>query len=182
MVRIVGHGISCVTLAHIDPQFAKDQLILLLREWYMHPNGQVPAYEWDFGSVNPPDPDAFRENSLQYRARGYRAVADYAIHRASLPEVVAELYLVGQSKRHYRQENISGRISRHGQHGVFDREKLPPGYLLGQADGTSWMAAYAKSMFSHRTPARRKRPDVRRPREQILGALRLYRARIEQPS
>ena len=44
----------CVTLAHIDPAFAKDQLVLLLREWYMHPNGQIPAYEWNFSDVNPP--------------------------------------------------------------------------------------------------------------------------------
>ncbi len=44
----------CVVLALIDPQFAKDQLVLMLREWYMHPNGQIPAYEWAFGDVNPP--------------------------------------------------------------------------------------------------------------------------------
>ena len=44
----------CVALAHVDPDFAKDQLLLLCREWYMHPNGQLPAYEWDFGDVNPP--------------------------------------------------------------------------------------------------------------------------------
>ena len=44
----------CVTLAHIDPAFAKSQLVLLLREWYMHPNGQIPAYEWNFSDVNPP--------------------------------------------------------------------------------------------------------------------------------
>ena len=44
----------CVPLALVDPQFAKDQLLLLCREWYMHPNGQLPAYEWSFGDVNPP--------------------------------------------------------------------------------------------------------------------------------
>ena len=44
----------CVALALVDPQFAKEQLVLMLREWYMHPNGQIPAYEWDFGDVNPP--------------------------------------------------------------------------------------------------------------------------------
>ena len=44
----------CVTLAHVDPEFAKEQLRLITREWYMHPNGQLPAYEWDFGDVNPP--------------------------------------------------------------------------------------------------------------------------------
>ena len=44
----------CVALAPVDPDFAKDQLLLMCREWYMHPNGQLPAYEWDFGDVNPP--------------------------------------------------------------------------------------------------------------------------------
>ena len=44
----------CIPLAHLDPEFAKDQLVLLTREWYMHPNGQLPAYEWNFGDVNPP--------------------------------------------------------------------------------------------------------------------------------
>ena len=44
----------CVTLAHVDPEFAKEQLRLITREWYMNPNGQLPAYEWDFGDVNPP--------------------------------------------------------------------------------------------------------------------------------
>ena len=44
----------CIPLAIVDPHFAKDQLILMLREWYMHPNGQIPAYEWAFGDVNPP--------------------------------------------------------------------------------------------------------------------------------
>ena len=47
-------GFHCISLAHIDPQFAKDQILLMLREWYMHPNGQIPAYEWDFDDVNPP--------------------------------------------------------------------------------------------------------------------------------
>src|SRR6266542_3076388 len=45
---------QCVTIARVDPEFAKSQLLLLLREWYMHPNGQIPAYEWAFSDVNPP--------------------------------------------------------------------------------------------------------------------------------
>ena len=49
-------GFHCVTLAYIDPHLAKEQILLMLREWYMHPNGQIPAYEWDFSGVNPPDP------------------------------------------------------------------------------------------------------------------------------
>ena len=54
LVRRLGPGFHCVPLALVDPEFAKEQLVLMLREWYMHPNGQLPAYEWAFGDVNPP--------------------------------------------------------------------------------------------------------------------------------
>ena len=54
MVRRLGSAFHCVPLALVDPEFAKEQLVLMLREWYMHPNGQMPAYEWAFGDVNPP--------------------------------------------------------------------------------------------------------------------------------
>ena len=54
MVRRLGSGVPLIPLARIDPDFAKEQLLLLLREWYMHPNGQLPAYEFAFGDVNPP--------------------------------------------------------------------------------------------------------------------------------
>src|SRR5580658_8403898 len=54
LVRVLGSGVSLYLAALIDPAFAKHQLVLLTREWYMHPNGQVPAYEWAFGDVNPP--------------------------------------------------------------------------------------------------------------------------------
>ena len=54
VVRGVGPGVSLLALALVDPDFAKQQLELMLREWYMHPNGQLPAYEWNFGDVNPP--------------------------------------------------------------------------------------------------------------------------------
>jgi hypothetical protein len=70
-------GFHCITLAHVDPQLAKEQILLMLREWYMHPNGQIPAYEWDFNDVNPP------VLSLAARAvfdseRQRTGVADYA--------------------------------------------------------------------------------------------------------
>ena len=54
LVRGLGFGVSCVAMAPADPDFSKAQLSLFLREWYMHPNGQIPAYEWAFGDVNPP--------------------------------------------------------------------------------------------------------------------------------
>ncbi len=54
LVRSVGHCVSYATMAETDPEFAKDQMLLFLREWYLHPNGQFPAYEWTFSDVNPP--------------------------------------------------------------------------------------------------------------------------------
>src|SRR2546427_5738282 len=62
----------CIPLALVDPDFAKEQLILLLREWYMHPNGQIPAYEWAFGDVNPPVHAwaAWRVYKIERRIRG----------------------------------------------------------------------------------------------------------------
>ena len=67
----------CVPLALVDPDFAKEQLILLLREWYMHPNGQLPAYEWAFSDVNPPVHAwaAWRVYKIEQRSRGARATA-----------------------------------------------------------------------------------------------------------
>ena len=59
----------CVTLAHIDAAFAKGQLVLLLREWYMHPNGQIPAYEWNFSDVNPPVHAWAAQQGLRNRRR-----------------------------------------------------------------------------------------------------------------
>jgi hypothetical protein len=69
----------CVPLAHLDPQFAKDQLLLLTREWYMHPNGQMPAYEWAFGDVNPPVHawSTWRVFQIDRKQRGDRGDIDF---------------------------------------------------------------------------------------------------------
>jgi hypothetical protein len=140
-------GFHCITLAHIDPQFAKDQLILLLREWYMHPNGQVPAYEWDFSSVNPP--------ILMLAARAVfdtdlknTGVADYPFIERVFQKLLLNFTWWVNRKDITGKNIFQGGFLGMDNIGVFDRDKLPPGYLLGQADGTSWMAAYAKSMLS----------------------------------
>jgi hypothetical protein len=140
-------GFHCITLAHIDPQFAKDQLILLLREWYMHPNGQVPAYEWDFGSVNPP--------VLMLAARAVfdtelknTGVADYVFIERVFQKLLLNFTWWVNRKDITGKNIFQGGFLGMDNIGIFDRDKLPPGYLLGQADGTSWMAASAKSMLS----------------------------------
>ena len=108
----------CIPLALVDPDFAKEQLILLLREWYMHPNGQLPAYEWAFGDVNPPVHAwaAWRVYKIERRVRG---VADRGFLEKVFHKLLLEFHLVGESQRSRRREYFSGRISRTRQHRSF---------------------------------------------------------------
>jgi hypothetical protein len=140
-------GFHCTALAYIDPQFAKEQILLMLREWYTHPNGQIPAYEWDFGDVNPPVLSMAAKNVFELE-REYTGVADYAFL-----ERVFQKFLLNFTWWVNRKDALGKNIFQGGflgmdNIGAFDRDNLPPGYLLGQADGTSWVAAFAKSMLS----------------------------------
>ena len=137
----------CIALAHIDPQFAKEQIILMVREWYMHPNGQIPAYEWDFGDVNPP--------VLPVAARAVFETEDACTGNADYQflERVFQKMMLNFTWWVNRKDALGKNIFQGGflgmdNIGVFDRGKLPPGYLLGQADGTSWMATFARSMMA----------------------------------
>jgi hypothetical protein len=138
----------CVALALVDPQFAKDQLVLMLREWYMHPNGQLPAYEWAFGDVNPPVHAwaAWRVYKIDKRRRG---VGD----RAFLERVFQKLLLnftwwVNRKDAEGRNVFQGGFLGLDNI-GVFDRSAaLPTGGHLEQSDGTSWMAMYCLNMLA----------------------------------
>jgi hypothetical protein len=140
-------GFHCRTLAYVDPQLAKDQILLMLREWYMHPNGQIPAYEWNFGDVNPPIlPLAARAVFETERQR--TGVADYAFIERVFQKMLLNFTWWVNRKDAFGKNIFQGGFLGMDNIGVFDRDNLPPGYLLGQADGTSWMAAFAKSMLS----------------------------------
>jgi hypothetical protein len=138
----------CIPLAIIDPDFAKEQLILLLREWYMHPNGQLPAYEWAFGDVNPPVHAwaAWRVYKIERRVRG---VAD----RGFLEKVFHKL-LLNFTWWVNRKDPDGANIFQGGflgldNIGVFDRSApLPTGGHLEQSDGTSWMGMYCLNMLA----------------------------------
>ncbi len=138
----------CIPLAIIDPDFAKEQLILLLREWYMHPNGQLPAYEWTFGDVNPPVHAwaAWRVYKIERRVRG---VAD----RGFLEKVFHKL-LLNFTWWVNRKDPDGANIFQGGflgldNIGVFDRSApLPTGGHLEQSDGTSWMGMYCLNMLA----------------------------------
>ena len=140
-------GFHCVTLAHVDPQFAKEQILLMLREWYMHPNGQIPAYEWDFGDVNPPvlSMAAVAVFEIERRRTG---VADYEFLERVFHKMLLNFTWWVNRKDALGNNIFQGGFLGMDNIGVFDRDKLPPGYLLGQADGTSWMAAFAKNLLT----------------------------------
>ena len=138
----------CIPLAMIDPDYAKDQLILLLREWYMHPNGQLPAYEWAFGDVNPPVHAwaAWRVYKIERRMRG---VAD----RNFLEKIFHKLLLNFTwwvNRKDPDGHNIfQGGFLGLDNIGVFDRSApLPTGGHLEQSDGTSWMGMYCLNMLA----------------------------------
>jgi hypothetical protein len=140
-------GLHCVSLAYIDPHFAKDQILLMLREWYMHPNGQIPAYEWDFNGVNPPVLSLAARYVFEIE-RQHTGVADYAFIERVFQKMLLNFTWWVNRKDALGKNVFQGGFLGMDNIGVFDRDKLPRGYLLGQADGTSWMAAFAKNMYS----------------------------------
>ena len=136
-----------VPFARLDPHFAKEQLVLMLREWYMLPNGQLPAYEFAFGDVNPPV-HAWACWRV-YKMTGRRGARD----RVFLAKVFQKLLLNFTWWVNRKDENgrhiFSGGFLGLDNIGVFDRSKpLPTGGHLEQADGTAWMAFYCATMLS----------------------------------
>jgi hypothetical protein len=143
----------CVALAEIDAEFAKSQLVLLMREWYMHPNGQLPAYEWAFGDVNPPVHawSAFRVFQIDRRQRRESNPAD-AGDLGFLARVFQKLLLNFTwwvNRKDAQGRNIfQGGFLGLDNIGCFDRSQpLPGGGFLSQADGTSWMAMYCLNLL-----------------------------------
>jgi len=138
----------CVPLALVDPDFAKDQLILLLREWYMHPNGQLPAYEWAFGDVNPPVHAwaAWRVYKIERRVRG---VADRAFLEKVFHKLLLNFTWWVNRKDPDGMNIFEGGFLGLDNIGVFDRSApLPTGGNLEQSDGTSWMGMYCLNMLA----------------------------------
>jgi hypothetical protein len=138
----------CIPLALVDPEFAKAQLVLLLREWYMHPNGQIPAYEWNFGEVNPPVHAlaALRVFRIERRltGRGDRRFLERVFHKLLLN------FTWWVNRKDAEGNNIfEGGFLGLDNIGVFDRSKpLPGGAHLEQSDGTSWMAMYTLNLLA----------------------------------
>ena len=131
----------CVSLAHVDPGFAKYQLILLCREWFQHPNGALPAYEWDFTDVNPP-------------VQAWAALEVFVLDGSRDLDFLARIFdklLVNFTWWVNREDLYGNNLFEGGFLGLdnigpIDRSHLPPGAVLEQSDATGWMAFYALSM------------------------------------
>jgi hypothetical protein len=140
-------GFHCITFALIDPEFAKAQLILLTREWYMHPNGQLPAYEWAFGDVNPPvhARAAWRVYQIDraLKGKGDLAFLERVFHKLMLN------FTWWVNRKDVGGRNIfQGGFLGLDNIGVFDRSKpLPTGGFVSQSDGTAWMAMYTLNLL-----------------------------------
>jgi Mannosylglycerate hydrolase MGH1-like glycoside hydrolase domain len=133
--------------ARVDPTFAKEQLILLLREWYMHPNGQIPAYEFAFGDVNPPVHawSAWRT----YKLTGARGERDRVFLERVFQKLLLNFTWWVNRKDPEGKNLFTGGFLGLDNIGVFDRSsELPTGGHLAQADGTAWMAFYCLTMLS----------------------------------
>jgi hypothetical protein len=136
-----------ISLALVDPDFAKDQLLLFLREWYMHPNGQIPAYEWAFGDVNPPVHAwaALRVYKIEQRVRGH---ADRRFLERVFQKLLLNFTWWVNRKDHDGMNVFQGGFLGLDNIGVFDRSApLPTGGHIEQSDGTAWMGAYCLNML-----------------------------------
>jgi hypothetical protein len=133
--------------SRIDPQFAKDQLVLVLREWYMHSNGQIPAYEFAFGDVNPPV-HAWAVWRV-YKISSPKGTRDQDFLERCFQKLVLNFTWWVNRKDSDGRNLFSGGFLGLDNIGVFDRSKpLPTGGSLQQADGTAWMAFYSLTMMA----------------------------------
>jgi hypothetical protein len=136
----------CIPFALLDAQFAKDQLLLLLREWYMDPYGKLPAYEWSFSDVNPP-----------VHAWACMQVYKMDKERSGNPDIlflkrVFQKLLINFTWWVNRKDRFNNNVFEGGflgldNIGIFDRNNVPGGGILEQADGTAWMGMYCLNML-----------------------------------
>jgi hypothetical protein len=137
----------CVPLAMIDPEYAKSQLILFLREWYMRPNGQLPAYEWNLGDVNPPV-HAWAALKVYEIDKKYKGKGDVGFLKRIFHKLLLNFTWWVNRKDSEGRNIFQGGFLGLDNIGAFDRNKpLPGGGRVEQADGTSWMAMYSLNLM-----------------------------------
>jgi len=137
----------CVPLARLDPSFAKRQILLMLREYYMHPNGQIPAYEWNFSDVNPPV-HAWGAWKVYCIDREMNGKADTDFLEKVFHKLLMNFTWWVNQKDSSGNNLFEGGFLGLDNIGVFDRSNnLPTGGHMEQADGTAWMAMYTLNML-----------------------------------
>ena len=143
----------CIPLSLVDAEFAKQQLVLLTREWYMHPNGQLPAYEWAFGDVNPPVHAwsawrVFQIDRKQRRSKRPRDPGDLEFLERVFHKLLLNFTWWVNRKDAQDRNIFQGGFLGLDNIGVFDRSApLPNGGYINQADATSWMAMYCLNLM-----------------------------------
>jgi hypothetical protein len=137
----------CVALTGVDPDFAKQQLQLMLHDMYLHPNGQIPAYEWNFGDVNPPV-HAWATWLVYQSDKQLRGTGDIAFLKLAFNKLVLNFTWWVNRKDPGGRNVFEGGFLGLDNIGVFDRSSpLPTGGYLEQADGTAWMALFSQNML-----------------------------------
>ena len=147
-----------IALALVDPTFAKEQLVLFLREWYLHPNGQIPAYEWAFGDVNPPVHAwaAWRVYKIDRRIRG---TADHQFLERVFHKLLLNFTWWINRKDPEGKNVFQGGFLGLDNIGVFDRSApLPTGGHIEQSDGTAWVGMFCLNMLAMALELARKDP------------------------
>ncbi|MCJ8164335.1 glucosidase [Pontibacter sp. E15-1] len=135
------------TLVHVDPDFAKHQMQLMLREYYMHPNGQIPAYEWNFSDVNPPV-HAWGVWQVYEADKKKTGIPDYDFLERAFQKLLMNFTWWVNQKDANGTDLFEGGFLGLDNIGVFDRSHLPTGIKkMQQADATSWMAMYSLNML-----------------------------------
>jgi hypothetical protein len=136
-----------IALSAVDVDFAKDQLNLMLRERYLHPSGQIPAYEWNFGDVNPPV-HPWATLFLYRMEQALRGEGDLSFVKRSFGRLLANFTWWVNRKDRFGRNVFEGGFLGLDNIGVFDRSApLPTGGYLEQADGTAWMALFSQNML-----------------------------------
>jgi hypothetical protein len=137
----------CLPLSIVDPDFAKEQMILMLKGVYLHPSGQMPAYEWNFSDVNPPV-HAFATLFLHRTEQALRGETDLDFLRATFNKLLLNFTWWVNRKDRFGKNVFEGGFLGLDNIGVFDRSApLPTGGHLEQADGTAWMALFSQNML-----------------------------------
>jgi hypothetical protein len=140
-------GFQCISMAVIDPTFAKHQLLLIMREWYMRPDGQLPAYEWNFSDVNPPV-QAWAAMQVYNIEKKQKGKGDINFLKKVFQKLIINFTWWINRKDRKGNNIFEGGFLGLDNIGVFNRSIHFPGEMqLEQADGTSWMGTYALDMM-----------------------------------